>query len=74
MSGELTDKAFDEVLGEELGYETHEVDQLAASDDDDNELRMLERGNSLYEPDVDEMPSIAVGDDDNSDGKNEYYL
>ena len=72
ISDELTGQAFGTALGEELGYETHETHEIDVRQpvtEVEDKPRMVQRHDSLYGLEVDEMPSVAAGDDDNSDGK-----
>lgn len=68
IDDELSDQAFDTALGEELGSMAHEVDVGPTTSDVEDEARTIHRYDSFFGLEVDEMPSIAVGDD-NSDGE-----
>jgi hypothetical protein len=71
ISDELTGVAFERALGEELGYETHETQDTDKSLPEtrvEDEPRIAQRHDSIFGLEVDEMPSIAVGEDANSDG------
>lgn len=70
ISDELTGVAFERALGEELGYETHETQDTDKSLPEtrvEDEPRIAQRHDSIFGLEVDEMPSIAVGEDANSD-------